>query len=88
MKIYVYGECGEGKTTVAQLINVFLKEVGFTNVSNRDFDRDNETSIETMEDRINAIKSLGRKISAINETEIIIETVQIQRRGCPCDETD
>lgn len=88
MKIYVYGECGEGKTTVAQLINVFLKEVGFTNVSNRDFGRDDETSIETMEDRINAIKSLGRKISAISKNEIIIETVQLQRRGCPCDETD
>lgn len=88
MKIYVYGECGEGKTTVAQLINVFLKEVGFTNVSNRDFDRDDETSIETMEDRINAIKSLGRKISAISKNEIIIETVQLQRHGCPCDETD
>ena len=44
--------------------------------------------IETMEDRINAIKSLGRKISAINETEIIIETVQIQRRGCACSECD
>jgi len=88
MKIYVYGECGEGKTTVAQLINVFLKEVGFTNVSNRDVDRHPETSIETMEDRIDAIKALGRKINAINETEIIIETVQLQRRRCACSECD
>jgi len=88
MKIIIYGEVAEGKTTVAQLINIFLKEVGFTDVSNRDFDRDRETPIETMEDRINAIKSLSNKINAVSKAEIIIETVPLGRRSCPCSETD
>lgn len=86
MKIYVYGECGEGKTTVAQLINVMLKDAGFTVVVNRDVDCD--TDDNTMLDRDQVIKSLQQKIQAINETEIIIETVQLNCRRCACSECD
>jgi CO dehydrogenase nickel-insertion accessory protein CooC1 len=86
MKIVIYGEVAEGKTTIAQLINVMLKDAGFTIVVNRDVDCDFDDN--TMLDRDQIIKSLHQKIQAINETEIVIETVQLQRRGCACSECD
>jgi adenylylsulfate kinase-like enzyme len=68
IKIIVGSHVGEGKSTLAQLIDVLLQERGFTNT--------------TLIDDGDYIKeNINRCIDAIKTSPIIIETVQFNRES-------
>jgi CO dehydrogenase nickel-insertion accessory protein CooC1 len=70
LSIKIYGQVGEGKTTLALSLERWLQIEGFANVIVQDADINLGTSYPELQDQ---------RREAIKDTPIVIETIQLMR---------
>lgn len=69
--IIISGPCGSGKTTLALFIKDILEARGFTNITVDDEDVNRATEYRHLQDR---------RLEAIQDNPIVIDTHQLPRR--------
>ncbi len=67
--VFVVGECGSGKTTIARLLETALKNVKV------------KVKVEDLDPPPNEMVMAMRLENFNNEREVTVETVQVRRRG-------